>query len=350
MPVEAGVRPLVVGMLIWAGVGLLARASRLAIRMTGRPVARIGALLGLTLVGAAFGAFTAITFGGQVGIALGIAVAYLRGSASWPSHVSRTGIDVEALKERFIPNQTIETSKETLEWLRNGCRQERLLARERVLTARAEMADELAVLEASGRAAVDIPAKIEAQPGQGRGGRRRRRVPRAQGPAAGLPGWAGRAVCGAPPPLPKAMLPDEIEKTLRKLGDDGDRVRGTLERDFADYAKKAAGIGAQPAHDRSSWRPPAAPQTGVRPGRQLAVLAGQGGLRAAPRRRCGRGVEPSAREAPAEAIAPSTTALADRPRRAGRGRPVDRHDRGVDSRPRASGGMADAPALGAGAA
>ena len=35
------------------------------------------------------------------------------------------------------------------------------------------------------------------------------------------------------------MLPDEIEKTLRKLGDDGDKVRGALERDFAAYAKEA---------------------------------------------------------------------------------------------------------------
>jgi hypothetical protein len=35
------------------------------------------------------------------------------------------------------------------------------------------------------------------------------------------------------------MLPDEIEKSLRALGDDGDKVRGTLERDFAQYAKQA---------------------------------------------------------------------------------------------------------------
>ena len=31
--------------------------------------------------------------------------------------VARTGIDIEALKARFYPNQTIDTSKETLEWL-----------------------------------------------------------------------------------------------------------------------------------------------------------------------------------------------------------------------------------------
>jgi hypothetical protein len=35
------------------------------------------------------------------------------------------------------------------------------------------------------------------------------------------------------------MLPEEVEKTLRKLGRDGDKVRGALERDFADYAKKS---------------------------------------------------------------------------------------------------------------
>jgi hypothetical protein len=31
--------------------------------------------------------------------------------------VSRTGIDTEALQARFTPTRTIETSKETLEWL-----------------------------------------------------------------------------------------------------------------------------------------------------------------------------------------------------------------------------------------
>ena len=43
------------------------------------------------------------------------------------------------------------------------------------------------------------------------------------------------------------MLPKEIEKTLRALGDDGEKVRGALERDFAAYAK-------QRAKDRSGLR------------------------------------------------------------------------------------------------
>jgi hypothetical protein len=35
------------------------------------------------------------------------------------------------------------------------------------------------------------------------------------------------------------MLPKEIEKAVRALGKDGDKVRGALERDFAAYAKQA---------------------------------------------------------------------------------------------------------------
>jgi hypothetical protein len=36
------------------------------------------------------------------------------------------------------------------------------------------------------------------------------------------------------------MLPDEVEKTLKKMGSDGDRVRGTLEREFAKYLDSTA--------------------------------------------------------------------------------------------------------------
>jgi hypothetical protein len=38
--------------------------------------------------------------------------------------------------------------------------------------------------------------------------------------------------------MPKRMLPPEIEKTLDRLGSDGDKVRGTLERDFAAYVNQ----------------------------------------------------------------------------------------------------------------
>jgi hypothetical protein len=111
-------------------------------------------------------------------------------------------------------------------------------ARDRVLAARAALGDELEALEASARAAVDIPAKVRRSPARAAaiaggagfvvlGGPRR------------LFGAARRAVFGPTAELPRQMLPDEIEKTLRKLGDDGDKVRGALERDFAAYAREA---------------------------------------------------------------------------------------------------------------
>jgi hypothetical protein len=112
-------------------------------------------------------------------------------------------------------------------------------ARDRVLAARAALGDELDALEASARAAVDIPAKI-------------RRSPAKAAAVAGSAGFlvlggpgrllrrARRTVFGPTADLPKSMLPKEIDKTLRQLGDDGDKVRGAIERDFADYAKQAA--------------------------------------------------------------------------------------------------------------
>jgi hypothetical protein len=101
------------------------------------------------------------------------------------------------------------------------------------------LADELETLEASARAAADVPAKIRRSPGKAAaivggtaflalGGPKR--VFRA----------GRRAVTGAPEPLPKSMLPEEVDKTLRKLGDDGAKVRGALERDFAAYARQAS--------------------------------------------------------------------------------------------------------------
>jgi hypothetical protein len=119
-------------------------------------------------------------------------------------------------------------------------------ARDRVLAARSALGEELEALEASARAAVDIPAKVRRSPAK----------------AAAIAGSAGFVVLGGPKrligaarrkvfgptaDLPKQMLPKEIEKTLRKLGGDGDKVRGAIERDFAAYAREAEkdrGVGA----------------------------------------------------------------------------------------------------------
>ena len=112
-------------------------------------------------------------------------------------------------------------------------------ARDRVLAARAEFSEQLELLEASGRAAVDIPAKIKRSPAQAAALVGGVAFLALKGPQR-LFRFAREQIRGKPEPLPSRLLPDEVEKTLRKLGDDGEKVRGALERDFAQYAKKSA--------------------------------------------------------------------------------------------------------------
>lgn len=111
-------------------------------------------------------------------------------------------------------------------------------ARDRVLAARAALDDELQALEASARAAIDIPAKVRRSPAKAAAVAGSAGFLVLGGPKR-LFGAARRAVFGPTADLPKRMLPEEIEKTLGKLGDDGDKVRGALERDFAAYAREA---------------------------------------------------------------------------------------------------------------
>ena len=112
-------------------------------------------------------------------------------------------------------------------------------ARAEVLAAREGLAAEVDRLEAAGRAAVDIPARARRQPAKMAGA--------AAGAAFLLLGGPGRvargirrSIFGPDAELPKSMLPDEVQKTLKKLGKDGERVRGTLEREFADYLEEKA--------------------------------------------------------------------------------------------------------------
>jgi hypothetical protein len=109
-----------------------------------------------------------------------------------------------------------------------------------VIAARADLADEIDRLEAAGRAAVDIPAKVRRSPAK----------------AAAITAGGAFLVLGGPKrlyrrarkaitgkedaPLPKSLLPKEIDKSLKKMGSDGDKVRGTIERDFAKYLDERA--------------------------------------------------------------------------------------------------------------
>ena len=110
-------------------------------------------------------------------------------------------------------------------------------ARAAAVASRGELAEEVARLEAAGRAAVDIPAQIRKAPARTAGVAASAAFLAAGGPKRVFRG-VRRAIWGPEADIPKSMLPKEVDKTLRKLGKDGDKVRGTLEREFADYLEE----------------------------------------------------------------------------------------------------------------
>ena len=120
-----------------------------------------------------------------------------------------------------------------------SARAEVLAARAEVLAARGRLDEELVRLEASARAAVDVKAKVKRNPVKAAGAAAGAGFVLVGGPKRVLRG-ARNAIFGKPDPLPKSMLPREIDASLRKLGGDGARVRGTIERDFARYLDEKA--------------------------------------------------------------------------------------------------------------
>jgi hypothetical protein len=151
-----------------------------------------------------------------------------------------------------------------------GTRTDAALAQ--VVAAREDVAEQVDRLEAAGRAAVDIPAKVRRSPAK----------------AAAIAGGGAFLVLGGPrrvyrrarkaitgkeeAPLPKSLLPKEIDKALRKIGTDGDQVRGTIERDFSKYLddrakdrRKEGIVAGVTALAVAALRP-----VGMRAGRQLA--------------------------------------------------------------------------------
>jgi hypothetical protein len=107
-------RPMVVGILIWAAIGLIVGAF-VGGRAGGGQGAVTGAGIGL-VVGGLFGAFSAITFTWHVSIAIALAVLLGVAPVLAGAFAASGGIDLEALKARYIPQATIDTTKETIEW------------------------------------------------------------------------------------------------------------------------------------------------------------------------------------------------------------------------------------------
>lgn len=107
-------------------------------------------------------------------------------------------------------------------------------ALDEVAAARYALGDEIVRLEATARAAVDVRAKVRRNTGK--------TAAAAAGTAFVVLGGPGkvfrsvkRRIVGAPEPLPASLLPEQVEKAVRRLGDDGAKVRGTLEREFAAF-------------------------------------------------------------------------------------------------------------------
>ena len=110
-------------------------------------------------------------------------------------------------------------------------------ARAEVVARRQLLLDEVVRLEAAGRSAIDIPAKIRQSPGKAAALAAGTVFMAIGGPKKGYQ-VVRRAIFGPKADLPKSMLPEQIDKALRALGDDGSRVRGVIEREFVDYLQK----------------------------------------------------------------------------------------------------------------
>jgi hypothetical protein len=108
-------RPLVVAAgslaIIGAVLGLLSA-------FRGGAMAAVLGIIAGAIAGALLGALTAIALGPRVGAAIGVTVALLVWPAAMGLRVARAGFDGEEFKSRFWPETTIETTKETIEWVR----------------------------------------------------------------------------------------------------------------------------------------------------------------------------------------------------------------------------------------
>ena len=102
---------IIAGAILIGLVGVLLGAS------FGRGPAGAAMVAGI-IVGALLGWLASVNPGIRVSVAMGLAFVLL----FWPIVAAvllfRQGVDREKLKARFVPSQTIETTKETIEWVR----------------------------------------------------------------------------------------------------------------------------------------------------------------------------------------------------------------------------------------
>jgi hypothetical protein len=111
-------------------------------------------------------------------------------------------------------------------------------ARAEVVARRQIFLDEVVGLEAAARSAADIPGKVKRAPAKTAALAAGTAFVALRGPQRLYRGLR-RVVLGPRASLPKSLLPKEVDKALRALGDDGERVRGVVEREFATYLEKS---------------------------------------------------------------------------------------------------------------
>jgi hypothetical protein len=73
----------------------------------------IGIVLGVILAG-----LTALGLGRRVGAAIGVTIGLTVWTSMMVAEIARRGVDGEELMKRFIPQKTIDITKETIEWVR----------------------------------------------------------------------------------------------------------------------------------------------------------------------------------------------------------------------------------------
>jgi hypothetical protein len=112
--IDSAPRPLVIAVVVVAVVGALIGLIAGA-RAAGAGGA-VGGLVAGLVAGGLCGAFLAYDFGWRVGAALGFATLYAAFLITLGARIAAVGIDTEKIKLRFWPQQTIDTTRETIEW------------------------------------------------------------------------------------------------------------------------------------------------------------------------------------------------------------------------------------------
>jgi hypothetical protein len=113
--IESGVRPLLVGVALLALVGaVLGLLGGIILMRSFGGAVRLFFVFGI--LGSLVGAVSAVSFEPRVGIALAITVLL----TAWPmlAAMNLRGFDWEALKDSYVPHATIDTTKESMEWVR----------------------------------------------------------------------------------------------------------------------------------------------------------------------------------------------------------------------------------------